>query len=320
MRILVNGSGGFLGSHFCVQGIEAGDEVLGTLFRHQGPAFGWKTTVLDITNREEARQCCKAFKPDAIIHCARYGGGVGQCEKERLTAFRVNVMGTANLARCAEESEAFFLYISTDWIFSGTKPLGEKYEEDEEPCPLNYYGVTKWAGEVEVARTRGPWLIVRPANIYGVHASFLLSSNQPMEGTLARSSWLHKMIAKLRQREKIALPDTVVQSPVLADHLAEVSLKLLKQGKTGIYHVAGREGVSRFEFLRKATEVLGLDPNSVLKGTLQDLEKSWGIPEELSGIVPLNAALNVEKVEQTLGIPMLTLSEGISKIKDILLK
>jgi dTDP-4-dehydrorhamnose reductase len=128
------------------------------------------------------------------------------------------------------------------------------------------------------------------------------------------------MIAKLRQREKIALPDTVVQSPVLADHLAEVSLKLLKQGKTGIYHVAGREGVSRFEFLRKATEVLGLDPNSVLKGTLQDLEKSWGIPEELSGIVPLNAALNVEKVEQTLGIPMLTLSEGISKIKDILLK
>lgn len=320
MRILVTGSGGFLGSHFCLRSKEAGDEVLGTLFHSQGLDLGWETKCLDITNPEKAWQCCKAFKPDAIIHCARYGVGVGQCEKDRLTAFRVNALGTAHMARCAERLGAFFLYISTDWIFGGGKPVGEEYKEEDEPCPLNYYGVTKWAGECEVVRTEGPWLIVRPANIYGVHASFLLSPNQPREGALARSSWLHKMIAKLRQREKIALPDTVVQSPVLADHLAEVGLKLLKEGKTGIYHVAGREAVTRFQFLKKGAEVLGLDPDLVLKGTLRDLERSWGIPEALSGIIPLNAALNVEKIEQTLGIPMLTLSEGISKIKDILLK
>ncbi len=114
------------------------------------------------------------------------------------------------------------------------------------------------------------------------------------------------------------MPDTVVQSPVLADHLAETSLKLLKEGKRGLFHVAGREALTRFDFLRRAAEALGLDPNLVVKGTLRDLEKGWGIPEELSGIVPLNAALDVAKVEMALGVRMLTLSEGLSRIKTLL--
>jgi dTDP-4-dehydrorhamnose reductase len=109
------------------------------------------------------------------------------------------------------------------------------------------------------------------------------------------------------------------QTPVLANHLAEVSLRLMKEGKTGIYNVAGRDGVTRYEFMRRVADILGLNPTLVVKGTLKELEESWGIPKDLPGLLPANACLDVEKVEKTLGTRMLTIAEGISRIKDQLL-
>jgi dTDP-4-dehydrorhamnose reductase len=301
MRVLVTGSNGFLGSIFCLLSLKEGDEVLGTSFHSQLPLRGCQTKRLDIQDQQACVETCEIFRPDAVIHCARYVVGVGQCEKERETSFQINCTGTRNMARCAEKLGAFFVYISTDWIFSGHKPVGEKYREDDDPCPLNYYGVTKWAGEQEVAKTKGRWLIVRPANIYGVH------------------SWVHKMVVNLQQGQRVTLPDAMYQTPVLANHLAEVSLRLMKQGTSGIYHIAGRDGVTRYEFLRRVAEILGLNSTLVVKGTLRELEESWGIPKDLPGLLPANACLGVEKVEKTLGVRMLTIEEGISRIKEQLL-
>ena len=285
--------------------------------RHsQFPLAGCHTRQLDIRDQRACVELCETFRPDAVIHCARYVVGVGQCEKERETTFQINCTGARHMARCAEKLGAFFVYISTDWIFNGNKPVGEKYREDDDPCPLNYYGVTKWAGEQEVAKTKGRWLIARPANIYGVHGLFLQPSAEQGANALARSSWAHKMVVNLQKGQKITLPDTMYQTPVLANHLAEVSLRLMKEGKSGIYHIAGRDGVNRHEFLRRVAEILGLNSTLVLKGTLGELEESWGIPKDLPGLLPSNACLDVEKVERALGVRMLTIEEGVSRIKD----
>ena len=319
MKILVTGSSGFLGSVFCLLALKEGDEVLGTSLHSQFPLRGCQTKRLDIRDHQACVELCETFRPDAVIHCARYVVGVGQCEKERETTFQINCTGTRNMARCAEKLGAFFVYISTDWIFNGHKPVGEKYREDDDPCPLNYYGVTKWAGEQEVLKTGGRWLIARPANIYGVHAQFLQSAFQKETNALARSSWVHKMVASLRQGQKVTLPDAMYQTPVLANHLAEVSLRLMKEGKSGIYHIAGRDGVTRYEFLRRVAEILGLNATLVTKGTLRELEEGWGIPKDLPGLLPANACLDVEKAEGAFGARMLTIEEGICRIKDQLL-
>jgi hypothetical protein len=71
--------------------------------------------------------------------------------------------------------------------------------------------------------------------------------------------------------------------------------------------------------MRTVAETLGLNLNLVVKGTLRELEESWGIPKDLPGLLPANACLDVEKVEKALGIRMLTIEEGISRIKDKLL-
>jgi len=319
MKILVTGSNGFLGSIFCLLALKQGDKVLGTSFHSRFPLRGCETTRLEIRDQQACVELCEAFRPDAVIHCARYVVGIGQCEKEREASFQINCTGTRNMARCAEKVGAFFVYISTDWIFSGNKPVGEKYREEDDPCPLNYYGVTKWAGEQEVVKAKGRWLIARPANIYGVHGLFLQPSAERGNDVLARSSWLHKTVVNLQQGQKVILPDAMYQTPVLANHLAEVSLRLMKEGKTGIYNVAGRDGVTRYEFMRRVADILGLDPTLVAKGTLKELEESWGIPKDLPGLLPANACLDVEKVEKALGTRMLTIAEGITRIKHHLL-
>jgi dTDP-4-dehydrorhamnose reductase len=319
MKILVTGSSGFLGSIFCLLSIKTGDEVLGTSFHLQLPLKGCENRQLDIRDPQACTDLCAAFRPDAVIHCARYVVGVGQCEKEREISFQINATGARNMARASEKAGAHFVYISTDWIFSGTKPMGEKYSEEDVPCPLNYYGVTKWAGEQEVEKTGGRWLIARPANIYGVHALFQKAASERPNNALSRSSWVHKAVSGLRQGQKITLPDAMIQSPVLADHLAEVSLRLMKEGKTGIYNVAGRESMTRYQFMRRVVDTLGLDPNFVVKGTLEELEQGWGIPKDLPGLLPANASLDVTKVEKALGTRMLSVSEGISRIKEQLL-
>lgn len=319
MRVLVTGSNGFLGSVFCFLALKEGDEVLATSFHSQFPLAGCQTKQLDIRDQQACVELCETFRPDAVIHCARYVVGVGQCEKERETSFQINCTGTRNMACCAEKLGAFFVYISTDWIFNGKKLVGEKYREGDDPCPVNYYGVTKWAGEQEVMKMGERWLIVRPANIYGVHAQFLQPVIEKGANALARSSWVHKMVVNLQQGQKVTLPDAMYQTPVLANHLAEVSLRLMKEGKSGIYHIAGRESVTRYEFLRRVAEILGLNATLVTKGTLRELEESWGIPKDLPGLLPANACLDVEKAEKAVGGRMLTIEEGISRIKDKLL-
>jgi dTDP-4-dehydrorhamnose reductase len=321
MKVLVTGSDGFLGSVFCWLARESGDQVLGT---GRNPRFvlqGCQSEKLDITDRAACLRVTKAFAPDAIVHCARNVVGLGLCEKERETSFKINATGTLNMVKAAESVGAPFGYISTDWIFDGKKPVGEKYKEDDDVCPLNYYGVTKWAGEQIVEKSKLKWLILRPANIYGVHAFFLEPSSSHDATVMDRTSWIHKMIVKLQQGEEIWLPDTLYQSPVLANQLAEVTLRLLKEGKTGIFNVAGGEVSTRYQFARTAAEVFGLNSKLIAKGTLEELEANWGIPPELSGkIMPINAGLDVQKVEKTLGIKMHSYSDGLAKVRDYLRK
>lgn len=320
MKILITGSSGFLGSIFCWKALEAGDEVLGTLLNSQGSLRQCKTKPLDIRDPEACLTIGQTFKPDVIIHCARYSVGTGQCEKDRETTFQINSIGTRNMAWVAEKCGAFLVYISTDWIFSGRKPLGENYQEDEDPCPLSYYGFTKWAGEQEVFKTRTRYLILRPSNIYGVHALFLEAPSSPPKEVMARSSWSHRMVKKIEQGEKIWLPDSLYQSPILANHLAEITLRLVKEEKTGVYHVAGRDSMSRYQFMQRLIESLGLDPNLVLQGSLRELEVSWETPQGISGILPENTSLDVGKVERTLKTRMMTLEEGLSAIRDYMKK
>ena len=116
------------------------------------------------------------------------------------------------------------------------------------------------------------------------------SSNKEID-LLMRSSWAHKMVIKLQQGEKIRVPDTLYQSHVFANHLAEVTLRLIKGEKTGIFHLGGSDSVSRYQFMRTLVEIFGFNPDLLVKGSLKELEEDWEVPQGLTGILPENASL-----------------------------
>lgn len=314
MKILITGSDGFSGSNFCRQAREDGHQVLGTDLNNWFVLKGCQIEKLDIRDYHRCLKICRAFRPDAIIHTARAPGSLGQLERDRATAYQINVVGTRFLAQCAEELGATFVFLSTDWIFDGTKPMGSKYDEDDEACPLNYYGVTKWIAELEVRSVTTKWLIIRTAHIYGFHAAILEPSYNNEMGILEKTTWA-TIYNSLQKGEEVLLPDTMYQTPVLVTHLVETTLRLLNKSMTGVFHLADRNCSSRYQIARTVLEGLGLYSNLVLKGDAMDFAKSQDIPPELLGILPINTCLNVKRLEEALGTQMLILEEGVAKMK-----
>ena len=155
MRIAISGSKGQLGL--------ALQEVLG---RPDGP--GDATLLLDlpehdITDLAATTAAIAAFRPQVIIHGAALTD-VDRCEREPDLAYRVNALGTRNLAVAAQQVGAAMVYVSTDYVFPG-RP--EPYWEYDRPEPLSVYARTKWYGEQIVRDLLPRHYIARTAWMYG---------------------------------------------------------------------------------------------------------------------------------------------------------
>ncbi len=115
-----------------------------------------------------------AFAPDVVIHCAAMTR-VDDCETEREKAYRLNGMGSANVATAARACGARLIAISTDYVFAGSAPgetpfspsTEEGYLETDFPHPGTVYGASKLAGERSVLDLLPEATIVRIAWLYG---------------------------------------------------------------------------------------------------------------------------------------------------------
>lgn len=151
MRIVVTGAKGMLGRTLMRQ-----------LARHD--CTGVDIDDFNITHATDVRQAIDALRPDVVIHTAAMTA-VDACEDRADDAFRVNAIGTANIASACHARGSRMIYISTDYVFSGK--LDRPYHEWDEVKPQSIYGHSKLAGE-DSTRTLCPnHLIVRIAWLYG---------------------------------------------------------------------------------------------------------------------------------------------------------
>jgi len=314
MKLLITGSDGFSGSHYCRHACDDGHQVLATDVKNEFMPEGCQIEELDIRNTDACKNICNTFKPDAIIHTARAPGNLWQIEQNRMATYQINVLGTKNLARCAEDLGATFVFLSTDWVFSGDKAVGQKYEEEDEGGPLNYYGVTKWVTEQEIKKLTTKWLIIRPAHIYGVHAAVLDPKTKNKIGLLERSVWAGIWNA-IQKGKKVRVPDTMYQTPVHVRHLVETTMHLLEKEMTGLYHLADRDCASRYQIAKTVLEGIGLGGEWVEKGVTEDFAHMQNLPQELQGILPTNTCLNVNKIEKDLGVRLPTFEEGVARLR-----
>src|SRR5665648_84634 len=197
------------------------------------------TPELDITDLEAVLAYTANTKPDLIINCAAYTN-VDGCETHQEDAFKVNALGARNLAIAAEQIDAKFVHISTDYVFAGN---GTKPDNETSICdPQSTYGATKYLGEQYVRDLCSRYFIVRTAWLYSpVGKKFV------------------KTIMKAgRERGALKVVNDQFGNPTNAVDLAHHILEIAATQEYGIYHCTGRGVCSWYDFASKVIEYAGI--------------------------------------------------------------
>lgn len=225
MRVLIIGSEGQLG------------RAMIEVFAHHELLTPPERQV-DVTDRG-AIMALADFLPDLIIHAAAMTD-VDGCERNPELAYRVNALGTQNVALLAQRTNAVLCYVSTDFVYDGEK--GAPYWEWETPRPLNVYGASKLAGEWFVQSLLTRFYIVRTAWLFGPGGN-----NFP-----------RKVLDLAAKRPRLGMVTREAGHPTYAPHLAEGIARLVQTGAYGLYHLVNQGCVSRFEFARAILDGAGL--------------------------------------------------------------
>lgn len=194
---------------------------------------------LDITNKEKTLEAILSYKPDIIIHCAAYTA-VDKAEEERELCYDINVNGTKYLVEGAKKIGAKFIYISTDYVFDGTKD--GIYTENDKTCPVNYYGETKLLGE-ELVKEYNKGIIVRISWVFGINGG----------------NFIKTMLRLAETRDEVSVVSDQVGSPTYTKDLARVLVDMALSDKSGVYHATNMEYCSWYELAKYIFEVNGID-------------------------------------------------------------
>ncbi len=276
MKILVTGASGFLGWHLAGR-LAADNEVLAAHGANEVRVPGTAGAALDFTDAAACERVVRAFSPTVVFHCGAMSL-TGDCERDPDLAERVNVTGTAHLLRAAEmlRSPSHFVQISTDLVFDGSSG---NYSEEDPAAPLMVYGRTKLAAEQAVRGYAGPWTIVRSALIYG-------------PPSFRRPCFLQWMLDGIRKGTG-ALFDDEYRTPVFVGDLIRALLAVSGTRTTGLFHIGGRERLSRYEFGLLVAKAWQLPGENVLRASATQTPTDCPRPRDVSlNVAKARAALN----------------------------
>ncbi|MGV3323497.1 dTDP-4-dehydrorhamnose reductase [Streptococcus hyovaginalis] len=122
---------------------------------------------MDITDEAKVTEVFNQVKPTLVYHCAAYTAVDAAEDEGKELDYAINVTGTENIAKAAAAHQATLVYISTDYVFDGNKPVGEEWLESDKPDPQTEYGRTKRLGEEAVERFAKNFYIIRTAWVFG---------------------------------------------------------------------------------------------------------------------------------------------------------
>ncbi len=201
---------------------------------------------LDVTSYDSLVKI-KNSTPDIIVNTAAFHK-TDDCEDNPEKTFTTNAIGARNVARICNELDATMVYVSTDYVFDGSK--NSPYDEDDIPNPINTYGISKVAGE-SYTKLANRHYIIRVASLFGTAGASGKGGN-----------FVETMIKKARNNEEIKVVDDMVMSPTYTrDAACMVRNILVKNLPSGIYHVANRGQCSWYEFARTIFETLDIEAN-----------------------------------------------------------
>jgi len=288
-KILITGANGFVGNYLCTRlAPEASLIAAGRGTRRLSIAgSNLVYEALDLTDREAVHALIGRHRPDAIVHMAAISRP-DECEQNRSLADQVNVEATRFLLEAAAETGAYFLFVSTDFVFDGQQGF---YREEDPVGPVNYYGATKVQAETLVKNYPHEWSIVRTVLVYGA----------PLAG---RENLLTVTAAKLRAGEEFRVFTDQVRTPTYVGDLVEGIVALLHRRAGGIWHLSGEDVRTPYEMAVETARYLNLDTSLILPVTEADMQQ----PARR----PLKTGFDISKARRELGYQTTPFHKGLA--------
>jgi dTDP-4-dehydrorhamnose reductase len=241
---------------------------------------GW--TVIPLTHDQiqieeiaSVRRALDGQKFEWIINTAAFHK-VDECERDPQRAWLINSTGQANVARVVHEIGAKSVFISSDYVFSGTQEVGQSYSEMDPVSPVNAYGHSKAAGEVATLATNPENLVVRISSVFGSAGSSGKGGN-----------FVETIINKAKAGDPLTVVNDIHMSPTYTVDASKKILQALENAMSGILHGSNAGSVTWFGFAKRILELTGLNTS------LSESETDWSQPLKR----PRNSALTTTNTE-----------------------
>jgi dTDP-4-dehydrorhamnose reductase len=225
MRLLVLGGSGQLGTQLRTLALPPGVKLVAP-----------DRSAVDVGDAAAIARLVAAESWSAVINAASYTN-VDRAEREEDLAFAINAEAAANVASATGKRGIPVIYVSTDYVFDGSK--GAPYVETDAAAPLNAYGRSKLAGEHRVAAANPRHVILRTAWLYGPHGK----------------NFVRTILRLAQEQERLTVVDDQLGCPTSARDLAQACLDIAQlctaepdRAPYGLYHFAGAGAATWFEF------------------------------------------------------------------------
>jgi dTDP-4-dehydrorhamnose reductase len=290
LKLLVTGASGLYGSKLA-QIATTRDYKVHSGYSRDQPAYG-AAIQFDISDKKRVAEIFNKVDPDVVVHAAALTD-VDKCEENKDLAWKTNVEGTRNVVEAVKATDAFLIYISTDYVFNGKTGL---YKESDAPDPINYYGFTKLEAEKIVQNVADEYCVARTSVVYG---------STPAAGKVNFALWL---LNKLKTNEKTRIVTDQWNSPTLNTNLAEMTLEIIERKLTGTFHLSGATRINRYDFAKQIAISFNLDLNLIYPA--KSAEFSWAAER------PKDSSLDTAKAQRSLKNRPLKINSALERMRE----
>ena len=279
MKVLVTGVKGQLGF-----------DVVNELGKRGFECKGVDIDDFDLTKEEQVVPYILDYHPDAVIHCAAFTA-VDRAEEQKELCYSVNVLGTRYVAKACKELGCKMVYLSTDYVFSGTGI--EYYTTESERHPCNYYGATKSDGEDEVRKLIDKHFIVRISWVFGINGN----------------NFVKTMMRKGEEGAPIRVVKDQIGSPTYTYDLARLLVDMIETEKYGTYHATNEGLCSWYEFTCEIMRLAGFK-TKVIPITTEEYPTL--------AVRPKNSRMSKEKLVENGFTPLPPWKDALERYLDLL--
>ena len=294
MKTLIIGANGFTGRRILQYLSRQGKYELTGCSLHGDILSGdnYRFVQADMNDHPAIDRLIAEIRPDVVIN----GSALSvpdYCESHHEEAYAANVLAVENMARCCEKTGSRFIHLSTDFVFDGQKAA--LYTETDAPAPVNYYGISKYQGELAVAANCSNYANVRVVVVYG----------KALPGQ--HGNILQLVKNRLQAGQEIRVVSDQYRTPTWVQDIAAGVEKLMHTSQNGIWHICGDECLSIAGIAYRVADYFKLDRSLIVPVTTEEMNEATPRPR-FSG-------LSIEKAKRILGYAPHSLEEGMAEMK-----